>query len=253
MIVILSPAKNLDFESQVTTPLSTTPAFVKKSAELIQVLKAKKSSEIGALMHLSEKLSDLNFERYQNWKLKHTEKNSRPAVFAFNGEAYQGLSAEHFTSKELEYAQDHLRILSGLYGILKPLDLIQPHRLEMGTSLKTSKGKNLYEFWDNQVTKELNKALDKSDNILVNVASNEYFKVLHQKNITARIITCHFKEFKNGEYKTIMTFAKKARGMMARFIIEKRIAKPDDIKKFNYDKYIFQDSLSTENDWYFTR
>lgn len=253
MIAILSPAKNLDFDSAIEYPVATKPDFIKNSQELIDVLKTKKSAEIGKLMDISEKLADLNFDRYQNWNIKHSEKNARPAAFAFNGDAYQGLKAETLSADDLLYAQNHLRILSGLYGILRPLDLIQPHRLEMGTSLVNPKGKNLYEFWGNQITDTLNKSLKKSGNTLVNVASNEYFKVLNPKAIDARIITCHFKEYKNGEYKTIMTFAKKARGMMARYIITNRIENAEDLKGFNEEKYRFQESLSSENEWTFTR
>lgn len=253
MIAILSPAKNLDFDSAIEYPLSTKPDFIKNSQELIDALKTKKSAEIGKLMDISEKLADLNFDRYQNWNIKHSEKNARPAAFAFNGDAYQGLKAETLSADDLLYAQNHLRILSGLYGILRPLDLIQPHRLEMGTSLVNAKGKNLYEFWGNQITDALNKSLKKSGKTLVNVASNEYFKVLNPKAIDARIITCHFKEYKNGEYKTIMTFAKKARGMMTRYIITNRIENAEDLKGFNEEKYRFQASLSSENEWTFTR
>jgi uncharacterized protein len=253
MIAIMSPAKNLDFETSVSYPAASSCDFLNESKILIDVLKTKKSAEISKLMDLSEKLADLNYNRYQEWKIEHNENNSRPALFSFNGDAYQGLDAFSFSQEDLNFAQNHLRILSGLYGLLRPLDLMQPYRLEMGTSLNNPMGKNLYEFWGDKLTESLNEALDQSGNILVNVASNEYFKALKPAKIKARIINCHFKELKNGEYKTIMTYAKKARGMMSRFIILNRLSDPEDLKNFNYEGYLFQESLSEENDFVFTR
>jgi len=253
MIAILSPAKNLDFDSSISYTSASTCDFLNSSQSLIDVLKKKKSAEIGKLMSLSEKLADLNYTRYQNWDINHSEKNSRPAIFAFNGDAYLGLDANTFTQDDLKYAQNHLRILSGLYGLLKPLDLMQPYRLEMGTSLETKKGKNLYQFWGSQITEALNKDLAKNGKILVNVASNEYSKVIQMNNIDAKIINCQFKELKNGEYKTIMTYAKKARGMMSRFIIKNKLTNPEDLKGFDYENYRFQESLSNENELVFTR
>jgi uncharacterized protein len=253
MIAILSPAKNLDFESDVSYPYTSQCAFLDDSQGLIDILKKKKSAEIGKLMSLSEKLADLNYNRYQQWDKNHSEKNSRPAIFTFNGDAYLGLDARSFTKDDLEYAQKHLRMLSGLYGLLKPLDLMQSYRLEMGTSLTTKKGTNLYQYWGNKITEALNKDLAENGKILVNVASNEYSKVLQLKNIDARIIECQFKEYKNGEYKTIMTYAKKARGMMSRFIIKNKLTHPEDLKAFDYEKYRFQESLSSENELVFTR
>lgn len=253
MIAILSPAKNLDFDTEVNFPKSTKPQFLEEAVELIEVLKTKKSSEIGKLMKISEKLSDLNYERYQEWSTKHAKNNARPAVLTFNGDAYQGLDAQRFNEDELLFAQDHLRILSGLYGLLKPLDLMQAYRLEMGTSLKINDARNLYQFWGEKITNQLNKDLKKAGKVLVNVASNEYFKVLQPKNIDARIIECQFKDFKNGKYKTIMTYAKKARGMMCRYIVQNKLINPDDLLGFNLDGYEYNDSLSEQNNLVFTR
>lgn len=253
MIAILSPAKNLDFETEVNFPKTTQPQYNEEATELIKVLKTKKSAEIGKLMKISEKLSDLNYERYQNWSAKHTKKNARPAVLTFNGDAYQGLDAQSFNEDELLFAQDHLRILSGLYGLLKPLDLMQAYRLEMGTSLKVKNAKNLYQFWGEKITNQLNKDLKKAGKVLVNVASNEYFKVLQPKNIDAKIIECQFKDFKNGQYKTIMTYAKKARGMMCRYIIQNEITNPKDLLGFDLDGYEYNASMSKDQNLVFTR
>lgn len=253
MIAILSPAKNLDFETEVDFPKTTEPQYIQEATKLLEVLKTKKSSDIGKLMNISEKLSDLNYERYQGWSSKHTKKNARPAVLFFNGDAYQGLDAQNFNEDELFFAQDHLRILSGLYGMLKPLDLIQAYRLEMGTSLKVNETKNLYQFWGEKITNQLNKDLKKVGKVLVNVASNEYFKVLQPNKIDARIIECQFKDFKSGHYKTIMTYAKKARGMMCRYIIQNKLTNPDDLLGFNLDGYEYNASMSEENNLVFTR
>lgn len=219
--------------------------------ELIGGLRKMSIKKIGRLMELSEKLSELNFQRYQNFTEKHSVKNSRPAVFAFDGEVANGLDAYHFSKKELDFAQENLRILSGLYGILKPLDLIQPYRLEMGTSWGPKKHKNLYSFWQEKVTQQLNSEL--KGEALINLASNEYFKVINTQKISAQIVSCQFKEKKGKEYKTVMVFAKKARGMMANYIIKNEISNVEKLKNFNSEKYFFNEKLSSEKEWIFVR
>ncbi|MGB1248714.1 MAG: peroxide stress protein YaaA [Chitinophagales bacterium] len=253
MIAILSPAKKLDMDSAINYPESTKPAFLKDAEELMTVLKEMSSPDLSKLMHISENLGDLNYERNQTWKKSHTEKNARPAIFSFKGDAYLGFGVEDFTAEELLKAQDKIRILSGLYGLLRPLDLMKAYRLEMGSRMKNPRGKNLYDFWGSQITKALNKEIAKNGGVLVNVASNEYFKAVKPKEIKGRIINCQFKENKNGQYKAIMTFAKKARGMMCRYIVKNKIENPEDLKGFNLGGYVYHESLSTENDWVFTR
>jgi cytoplasmic iron level regulating protein YaaA (DUF328/UPF0246 family) len=252
MIAILSPAKTLDFESPLPTKKYTLPQNIDKTLPLITGLKKMSAKKIGGLMELSENLSKLNHNRYQNFTEKHDLKNARPAVFTFSGEVANGLDAGNFSTKEIDYAQNHLRILSGLYGLLKPLDLIQPYRLEMGTSWGPGKNKNLYSYWGNIITEQLNQDLQKSK-ILVNLASNEYFKALNTKVLNAEIITCHFKEKKGSDYKVVMVFAKKARGMMGNFIIKNQIDKAEDLKSFAMEDYTFNKKLSEKNEWVFTR
>lgn len=255
MIAILSPAKKLDFTSPIDANLPfTKPVNLKEAEELIGVLKLKSAKEIGALMKLSPALSELNFERYQDWTKSHTQKNARQNVLSFNGAAYVGLDAPSLSEEDLIYAQDHLRILSGLYGILKPLDLLKEYRLEMGTRLKTDKGTNLYQFWGDKVTNSLKKDLKKQGNVLVNLASNEYSKVLDLNALDSRVITCNFKDMsKSGEYKTIMTYAKSARGMMTRYILKNKLTNPDDLIGFDYKGYFYSESNSSENELTFLR
>ena len=248
MKILLSPAKKLDFNKQGQQIKESTPFFLHKSEELIKVLKKKNEKQIGEMMKLSEALSSLNYERFQNFG---SDKNPhKEAAFVFNGEVYAGLNAEGFTEKELTFATNSLRILSGLYGILKPGDIIQPYRLEMGTKLKFKNNKNLYDFWGDEIANFLNK---EEQELIINLASNEYNKVAKLKTLDANIITPNFKEFKNGSYKTIMVYAKKARGMMARWIIQNEVNKIDILKSFNQDKYCFNEELSNGNDWIFTR
>ncbi len=255
MIVILSPAKKLDFETEIATNLlHTKPVFLDDSEALISVLKTKTAKEISALMKLSPTLAQLNFDRYQTWTKKHSKTNSRQNVLSFNGAAYGGLDAKSLSEEDLLYSQNHLRILSGLYGMLKPLDLFQAYRLEMGTRLKTEKGTNLYQFWGDKVSKALSTELKKDDNIIVNLASNEYSKVLNLKKMDARIITCHFKDMsKSGEYKTIMTYAKTARGMMTRYILKNKISNPEDLVGFDSKGYFYSEANSQENELTFLR
>lgn len=248
MKILLSPAKKLDFKKQGQNIKNSVPIFSNKTESLIKVLKKKKANAIGKLMKLSPALSELNYERYQNFDTDKSE--HQQSIFAFNGEVYTGLDAENLTEKDLEFANENLRILSGLYGILKPGDIIQPYRLEMGTRLKINKHNNLYEFWGDKISNFLN---NEEKKLIINLASNEYNKAAKLKNAEARVITPSFKDFKNGDYKTIMVFAKKARGTMAKWIIQNRVVKADALKNFSEDGYIFNEELSSENEWIFTR
>lgn len=251
MMIALSPAKTLDFETKIPTKKFSINENGKESMELISGLRTLSTEKISKLMDLSEKLSDLNIERYKDFTEEHHQKNARPAVFTFDGEVANGLDAYHFSAKELEVAQNKLRFLSGLYGLLKPLDLMQPYRLEMGTSWAPGKHKNLYAFWGDKITEQLNKELKGEP--LINLASNEYFKVLNTKKLKSDIITCTFKEKKGKEFKPVMVFAKRARGMMANYMIKKNIKKTEDLKNFDMDKYVFNEKLSLDNEWVFTR
>ncbi len=251
MLVVLSPAKKLNLNKQ-TFAKSSTPQFMNEAKKLIIALRKYKPTQLSKLMSISPVLADLNFERYQSWNPDHTVANSKTAVFAFDGEAYSGLNASSFSKKELEYAQEHLRILSGLYGVLKPLDLIHAYRLEMGTKLKLGKKKNLYEFWDDKITNEINKVLEQQkEKILVNLASNEYFKTINKKKIKAEIITPIFKDFNNGQYKMVMVYAKKARGMMTSYILKNQIEQVEDLKGFDETGYCFNETASTKNELVF--
>jgi len=252
MLIVLSPAKTLDYESELAVSNHTLPEYAKDTAELIGGLVKLDASAVSDLMNVSEKLAHLNVERFQTWSPNYSLKNSRQAVLAFKGDVYSGLDAETLSDADLDYAQDHLRILSGLYGILRPLDLMQPYRLEMGRSFSTKRGKNLYEFWGDQPTENLNELL-KTEKTLVNLASNEYFKVVKARNIEADVITPVFKDFKNGQYKVISFYAKKARGAMARFIIENRIENPKGLQRFDWQGYQFNEELSTDKEIIFYR
>lgn len=257
MIVILSPAKNLvATDKTVACALDCTqPNFLDEAQALINILKEKKAQEIAKLMHVSDAIADLNYERYHSWAKTHNAKNARHAVLTFNGAAYQGLDAASFSNQELEYSQKHLRILSGLYGILKPLDYFQDYRLEMGTRLENENGTNLYHFWSDKLNQSLQKDLNKNGNILVNLASNEYSKALKLESLDARIITCHFKDKSKttGEYKTIMAYAKKARGLMSRFIIKNKTTNPEDLLAFDYEDYRYDAKSSSETELTFLR
>ncbi|SMG16917.1 hypothetical protein SAMN05661096_00896 [Marivirga sericea] len=254
MIAILSPAKSLDFEKRFDIR-TTNRRFNDETNQLIEVLKTKSEEEVGELMNISDKLAQLNVERYDNFKNK-SPKHAKQAILAFQGDVYQGLEAEDFTHEEHDYAQQHIRILSGLYGLLRPLDLIQPYRLEMGTKLETDKGNNLYEFWGDKITKELKKDIkSQGDNILINLASNEYFKSVNKKELKKdfQIIDIEFKDFKNGQYKIISFFAKKARGLMSRYIVKNQIEKVEELKGFDLDGYSFDEKDSTETKLAFKR
>lgn len=252
MKIIISPAKSLDFETPLPTEKFTKGIFLKESKLINTVIKQKSPKELSALMDISDKLADLNWQRNKDFKTPFTSKNARPAVFAFNGDVYTGLDVYTIPVEKLDMLQDRLRILSGLYGLLKPLDLIQPYRLEMGTKLPVGEGNNLYDFWKDSITKALNKELKKKE-LLVNLASNEYFSAIDIKALKVPIITPDFKDYKNGQLKMISFFAKKARGMMVRYILDTNATTIDDLKKFNYEGYQFDNNLSKGNNLVFTR
>jgi len=253
MLIVISPAKTLDY-SDTEIKGTESPKFRKQSAELVELLRTKSRDEIKSLMSISDKLTELNYNRYQNFAARYTDNNSKAALLAFKGDVYLGLDAETLTVEDLEYAQDHLRILSGLYGVLKPLDKMQPYRLEMGTSLENAKGKNLYDFWGGQITKAINKALSgQKEKTLVNLASNEYFNAIDPDKIKGEVLDIHFREFRNGKLKFLSFNAKKARGLMSRYIIQNKIEKKQDLKGFNLDSYYFSEEHSTGNSFTFVR
>jgi uncharacterized protein len=252
MKIIISPAKSLNFDKEIPLQDYTLPNFLDDAQIVHTVVKKKNPKQLMELMDISEKLADLNWKRNQEWSLPFTPKNARQAVFAFDGDVYTGLDAYSLTDVQLQFLQKHLFILSGWYGVLRPLDLIQPYRLEMGTSLTVKSSKNLYEFWKVKATEYINKALS-NDTIFVNLASTEYASVLDLKKINATIITPEFKDYKDGKLKMISFFAKKARGLMVRFIAETNAESIDDLKKFNYEGYAFDANLSTGNKFVFTR
>lgn len=256
MIHLLSPAKSLDFESELPIKDFSLPQNKDRSEKLISKLKTLSKKKLREMMSISEDLANLNAERYQEWEGSEAlTERSRQAIFAFKGDVYQGLQAyQQLTEEDVDYAQDHLIILSGLYGILRPKDLIEPYRLEMGTQLKVGRNSNLYEFWGDQLTKSLNEQLEQQgDDIIVNLASNEYFNVLDKKKIKGKIISPEFKDAKNGKYKFISFYGKKARGLMSRYIIKNRIDNPEDLKGFDLEGYRYNSDLSKEDKPVFTR
>ena len=252
MKIIISPAKSLDFETKSPTSLHTQPRFLEQSEKLNKKLKTLSKKNISELMKISDALSALNYDRNQSWTTPFSPDNAKQAIYSFTGEVFRGIDAHSLREDKIPLLQDRLRILSGLYGILKPLDLIQPYRLEMGTKLSIQKTTNLYKFWDDQIAKSLNEEL-KEGELLVNLASTEYFKVIPKKILKVPMITPVFKDFKNGEYKTIMTFAKKARGLMVRYIIDHNIKTIEGLKNFNVERYRFSEEMSSENELLFTR
>ncbi len=254
MLIVVSPAKTLDYTTPPKTKKFTLPDYLDDSAELIHRMREFSSLDISELMKVSTKIAVLNFDRYEVWNKNFTEKNAKQAVLAFKGDVYTGLDAESFTAKDFSFAQSHFRMLSGLYGLLRPLDLMQAYRLEMGTKLSTERGKNLYEFWGNEVTEGLNKQLKKiKSKYLINLASNEYFKVVKPRVLKGEIITPAFKELKNDDYKMIGIYAKKARGLLSRYIIQNQLSDIEDIKSFDMDGYKFNKKVSSGNNWVFTR
>lgn len=252
MIIVISPAKTLDFDTPAVVDTATQPQFLQQSQQLIDQLKPLTATDIASLMNLSDKLAGLNMARFQSWSQPFNADNAKQAVLAFKGDVYTGLDAENLTAPQLDFAQQHLRILSGLYGVLKPLDLIQPYRLEMGTKFSNNSGKDLYAFWGEQLLNSIQDELG-DEGVLINLASNEYFKAVKANQINNRIITPVFKDWKNGQYKIISFYAKKARGLMARYIIDNNCKTIEDIKGFNIDNYRFTENLSSETELVFTR
>ena len=250
MLVLLSPAKKLDFATSAVDVESTQPRFLNKSAKLIEILKSKSKIEVAELMKLSDALAELNVERYSSCKKRHSWTNAHPSLLCFKGAVYAALDAGTLNKTQLKFANKQVRILSGLYGVLRPFDLIQPYRLEMGTKLDNACGSNLYKFWGSDLSDALNA---EGEGVIVNLASNEYFKAVVANNLQAQLITPQFKEKKNGDYKMIGVFAKTARGLMTRYIIENKITNVAQLKKFNDAGYKFNKPLSTATEWVFTR
>ncbi|WED22348.1 peroxide stress protein YaaA [Vibrio sp. JC009] len=254
MLIVVSPAKTLDYESPLVTEEHSQPELIGHSKELIEVCRKLSPQNISALMKVSDKIAGLNVARFEQWSEEFTTDNARQAILAFKGDVYTGLEAESMSAENFKFAQSHMRILSGLYGLLKPLDLMQPYRLEMGTKLANQRGANLYQFWGSIITEKLNEAIAKQgDNVLVNLASNEYFKSVKTKELDASVITPVFKDCKNGQYKVISFYAKKARGMMARYIIKNRIDSVADLTKFDTAGYYFVEEESTATELVFKR
>lgn len=255
MLTLLSPAKTLDFEKESVTSNYSQADLLDNANYLVKKLRKLSVSQIGGLMHISEKLAELNHERYAQFHTPFTLENAKQAVLAFKGDVYIGLDAESFSEADFEFAQQHLGILSGLYGFLRPLDLIQAYRLEMGTKFQVTPTKdNLYKYWDAQITKKINTILEgQKEQVVINLASNEYFKAVKPKLLKGNVLTPVFKDFKNGKYKVISFFAKKARGSMARFIIQQRIKSPEKLKVFDANGYYYKEELSKENEWVFVR
>ena len=254
MLLLLSPAKRLDYDSALPTSLHTQPLFAKQSAQLIKVLRKHSVDEIAGLMSLSPALAVLNADRYRSWKPTFTQDNSRPAILAFNGDVYEGLAAGSLTENDLQWAQDHLVILSGLYGALRPLDLMQPYRLEMGTRLENPLGDNLYAFWAKTIAPYLNERLQSETSpVVINLASEEYFKAVDVRALKARVVQCVFQDGKAGVYKVVSFHAKRARGLMARFAIEHRITKPEGLTKFDTEGYRYVPEVSTQDKLIFRR
>lgn len=252
MKLVLSPAKSLDFETKLPTKKTSEALFLKEAEDINKKLKQTSVKELSELMKISDALSQLNYERNQNWNLPFPKAESRAAVYAFNGDVYRGLDAYSIQADKLDKLQSTVRILSGLYGLLKPLDLIMPYRLEMGTKFPVGDNKNLYEFWKTKITKQLNEELEE-DELFLNLASNEYFKAINKKALKVPVITVNFKEFKNDTYKVIAFYAKLARGCMARYIIDTNAKTIDDVKGFNYENYGFSEELSSEEELVFVR
>lgn len=254
MLIVVSPAKNLDYESDPATDVYSQPELLDHAQSLIEVCKTLTPADLASLMHISDKLAGLNVARFSSWSTPFNNENARQAVLAFNGDVYGGLDAATFSAADFDYAQGHLRILSGLYGLLKPLDLMQPYRLEMGTRLGNARGKNLYDFWGKVITDKLNEVLSGKDQpILVNLASNEYFKAVKKKQLKGQLISPVFKDQKNGQYKVISFYAKKARGLMARYLLQNQVSSLAELIKFDLAGYQYHTAFSTPDAPVFTR
>jgi len=254
MLTVISPAKTLDYDTPPVIQRYTQPQYLDDSQVLIEQLRELSPAQISELMHLSDKLAGLNAARFGSWTPAFTPENAKQALLAFKGDVYTGLDAESLSEDDFSYAQDHLRMLSGLYGLLRPLDLMQPYRLEMGTKLANARGKDLYAFWDTRISEWLNQALaDQGDDILLNLASNEYFSAVKRNALKARIINVDFKDWKNGQYKIISFYAKKARGMMSRYVIQERISDPEQLKQFDVQGYYYSAEQSKPDNLVFLR
>lgn len=254
MLILLSPAKTLDYETPPLTKKATQPRFAERSSELVNKLKKLDPKAIGQLMHISPKLAELNYERYQSYQTTHNKDNSRQAILAFTGDVYQGMKLHEWSQSDFDAAQAKIRILSGLYGVLRPLDRIQPHRLEMGTKLENARGKNLYEFWGSTITEQLKKDLkSSSSDFVINLASNEYFLSVKPEELNGEVVTPVFKDEKNGSHKVISFYAKKARGMMADFIVRHQVKSVEELKAFKTGGYQFDVDLSNEKTLTFLR
>lgn len=252
MKIVISPAKSLNFEKAIPVSTFTEPQFLKQAIIIQNTLKKKKPNQLSELMDISEKLAELNWQRNQEWQTPFTKDNARQAIYAFDGDVYTGLDIYSLPVEKLSVLQDKLRILSGLYGLLKPLDLMQAYRLEMGTSMAIGKNKNLYEFWKKTITENLNEELQK-DELFINLASNEYFSAIDVKLLKVPVITPEFRDYKDGKLKMISFFAKKARGLMVRYVLDTNAETPEDLKGFNYEGYAFDANLSKGNTLVFTR
>jgi len=253
MIVVISPSKSLDFESKTGTGKYTQPVFLKEATKINAYLKKLKPADLIKLQSVSAKLAELNTERNLLWETPFTPENARQAVLAFNGDVYQGMNASAFTEEELDITQKKIRILSGLYGLLKPLDLIRPYRLEMGTKLRFGQYRDLYHFWKGKITAAINQEFKNSGDPLINLASQEYFKAIDPERIKGEVITPVFKDYKDGQYKVISFFAKKARGLMCRFIVTNNLSDPENLKAFDLEGYHFNNHLTKGSNWVFTR
>ncbi|WP_313354107.1 peroxide stress protein YaaA [Kosakonia cowanii] len=254
MLILISPAKTLDYQSPLATERYTQPALLAHSQQLIKTARTLSAPQIKKLMGISDKLADLNATRFHDWQPDFTPENARQALLAFKGDVYTGLQAETFSDEDFDFAQRHLRMLSGLYGVLRPLDLMQPYRLEMGIRFENERGKDLYQFWGDIITDTLNEALaEQGDEIVVNLASDEYFRAVKPKKLNARIIKPVFLDEKNGTFKVISFYAKKARGLMSRYIIEQRLTKPEQLKGFDREGYFFDETASTPDELVFKR
>jgi uncharacterized protein len=254
MLIVISPAKTLDYDTPAVTDRYSMPDFIEHSKELVGILKKMPPSDISTLMGVSDALASLNAGRFASWSPTFAPENAKQAILAFNGDVYEGLDAASLPAKHLDYLQSHVRILSGLYGALRPLDLMQPYRLEMGTRLANGRGKDLYAFWGNTVTEALNAVMaERQSEALINLASDEYFKVLKPRLLRAPVVTPVFEDWKNGQYKIISFYAKRARGLMARYAARKGITQPEKLKKFDAEGYAFDKANSSEYKWVFRR
>ena len=252
MKIVISPAKSLNFEKEIPINLFSESLFLKESKKINSILKKVKPAELSTLMNISDNLADLNWQRNQSWKLPFDANNSRPAIYTFDGDVYGGIDIYSLPIEKIEILQNKVRILSGLYGLLKPLDLMQAYRLEMGTKIAIGENKNLYEFWKTKITNSLNKELSK-DEVFINLASNEYFSAVDVKNLKVKVITPEFKDYKDGKLKIISFFAKRARGLMVRYILDNNVKTIEELKAFDYENYRYDANLSNGNNLVFTR